>query len=289
MKLDFSNGQQFKAKVRNKASENNVDPQILMQEIVLDEVLERISKSKYKDNLILKGGFLIASILGIDTRSTRDIDTSITGLDMTEQIVSSVFKEICNSEYPSDISLKIMGIKNIRESNLYPGFRIHIQGIVFSSRVDIKVDISAGDKITPKQIEYRHHLLFNDSVVTVMSYNIETIIAEKIETIVTRREPNTRLKDYYDLYMFDCLDKNQIDFGILRKAICVTIENRNANVKIDEIQDIVVKLSTSKVLERKWIKYQKSNSYSGKISFEDTCKAALDLIQEALYDRHEMN
>jgi len=216
--FDYSDKKQFLAKIRVTARENKVSPQIMLQEVMLDELLERISKSSYRDNLVLKGGFLIASLLGVNTRSTRDIDTSVVGIPVTEQQVLEVFKTICTVKLPNDIvDLKVKSVKEIREDAEYSGFRMHITARIFSTIVNLKVDISTGDVITEHAIEYKHKLLLEDRNITIKAYNLETIIAEKLQTIVNRSELNTRLKDYYDLYLFQHKKEAQIDFKLLKK------------------------------------------------------------------------
>lgn len=216
MKLGFTNGQQFKATVCNLAKDKHLDPQLLMQEVVLDELVDRISRSNYRDNLILKGGFLLASMLGVDTRATRDIDTSIKGLTVSKASVLNVFTEIVEmNDAESDITIRITKIDDIRGSADYAGFRLHMRATIYASEVDTKIDVSTGDTNTPREISWHHHTMFNDQEIMVMAYNVETILAEKLESIVARKDLNTRLKDYYDLYLFDQVQIKNIDFATL--------------------------------------------------------------------------
>lgn len=220
MKLAFVDKKQFLAKIKKLAKERNITPQIMLQEIVLDDLIDRISNSRYKDNLVLKGGFLIASLIGTNTRSTRDIDTSIIGLPVTEDKMKNVFQEICNIELPEDIiKLSIVKIDEIREEDRYSGYRIHICAQIYTTRVDVKIDVSTGDVITERAIKYGHKMILENRTVQIMAYTVETVIAEKLETIVSRADANTRLKDFYDLYLFDHQDKTAIRFGVLNKAI----------------------------------------------------------------------
>lgn len=280
MKLSFTNGQQFKAKIRNRARHDHITPQLLMQEVLLDELVERISKSAYRDNLILKGGFLIASLLGVDTRSTRDIDTSVKGIDVSKGQISKVFNEICSMNKDSDITLTVKNIEDIREKAEYSGFKVHIEGKIYTSRVETKIDVSTGDIITPGQIEYRHHMIFNNQSVMIMAYNIESILSEKIETIVSRQELNTRLKDYYDVYMFDKYNKQDIDFGVLKAAIIKTMDERGTSSLIGKLQNIIESNMISLSLKDGWNKYRNSNYYAKNITFEETCNSAIDLVKQ---------
>lgn len=279
MKLGFSNGQQFKAKVRDLAKEKKIDPQILMQEVVLDEIVYRISRSPYRDNLIIKGGFLIASMLGIDTRATRDVDTSIKGLPVTKEEILKVFMNIADMNEPdSDVTIRITKIDDIRVAAEYAGFRIHIEAKIYNSVVDTKIDISTGDTITPHEISWHHRTIFNDQDILVMAYNMETIIAEKLESIVVRRELNTRMKDFYDLYLFDKVKRQNIDFKVLKDALRITSALRGSKALLPQYTEIITALRESALLKRSWEKYRVANVYIGNVTYEATCDAALDLV-----------
>lgn len=199
MKLNFTKQKQFLAEIRKMAKTRKISAQVMLQEVILDDLLERIANSKYKNNFILKGGFLI----GTDLRSTRDLDTSVIGLTVSKDTMQRIFEEICAIKLPEDnIILKILKIDDIRENDEYNGYRLHIKAYVYSSRVDIKVDISTGDVITERAIKYEHQLLLENRKIQIMAYNTETIIAEKLEIVISRATFNTRLKDFYDLYIY---------------------------------------------------------------------------------------
>lgn len=282
MKLGLRNGQQFKAKIRNLAKQKQVSPQVLMQEVALDEIVDRISRSPYREQLILKGGFLIASMIGIDTRSTRDLDTSVRGLPVTKDEMLKVFNTIVKmNETDGDVTLRITKINEIRSGDNYEGFRIHLEAKIFASVIDTKIDISTGDVITPHEISWYHHTIFNDQKIMVMAYNMETILAEKIEAIVARQEQTTRMKDYYDLYLFDKVRREQINFKMLETAINATAKLRGTDYLLPKYQEIIQEVSNSKVLAERWKKYSLANAYSQEISYQETCDAALDLIQQA--------
>lgn len=282
MKLGLRNGQQFKAKIRNLAKQKQVSPQVLMQEVALDEIVDRISRSPYREQLILKGGFLIASMIGIDTRSTRDLDTSVRGLPVTKDEMLKVFNTIVKmNETDGDVTLRITKIDEIRSGDNYEGFRIHLEAKIFASVIDTKIDISTGDVITPHEVSWYHHTIFNDQKVMVMAYNMETILAEKIEAIVARQEQTTRMKDYYDLYLFDKVRREQINFTMLETAINATAKLRGTDYLLPKYHEIIREVSNSKVLAERWKKYSLANAYSQEISYQETCDAALDLIQQA--------
>lgn len=271
MKLGFTNGQQFKAKVRALAKEKQIDPQILMQEVVLDEIVDRISRSPYRDHLILKGGFLIESMVGVDT--------SIKGLPVNKDEVLKIFTEIADMNEPDgDVQLKIAKIDDIRVAADYAGFRIHIEAKIYTSIIDTKIDVSTGDTITPREISWHHHTIFNDQVITVMAYNMETILAEKLESMVARQELNSRMKDYYDLYLFDKVQRQNIDFKVLKDALLATAKLRGTEAMLPRYAEIITKLRASALLKQRWEKYRVAYVYSEGITYEATCNAALDLV-----------
>lgn len=282
MKLRFSNQKQFLANIRKLAKQRNIAPQIMLQEVVLDDLIDRIAHSRYQNNLILKGGFLIASMIGTDTRSTRDIDTSITGLPVTKTKMIEVFTEICEIDLPEDIiDLSILKTDDIREDDEYSGYRMHIQAQIYSTRVDVKIDISTGDVITEHAIRYTHKMLLEDRTVQIMSYTVETIIAEKLETIVSRGDANTRLKDFYDLYLLEHQDSVEIRFDVLNQAIHATATRRGTENQIGHYIGILNELKDSVNLQKLWVNYQKANEYARGIDFVDTCNMAILLVQKS--------
>ncbi|WP_125766684.1 nucleotidyl transferase AbiEii/AbiGii toxin family protein [Lapidilactobacillus wuchangensis] len=279
MKLGFSNGQQFKAKVRNLAKEKQIDPQILMQEVALDEIVDRISRSPYRDNLILKGGFLIASMLGVDTRATRDVDTSVKGLPVTKEEILKAFTDIADMNEPdSDVTIRIAKIGDIRVAAEYAGFRIHIEAKIYNSVVDTKIDVSTGDTITLREISWHHRTIFNDQDILIMAYNMETILAEKLESMVVRQELNSRMKDFYDLYLFDKVQRQNIDFKVLKDALLATAKLRGTEEMLPRYVEIITRLRASALLKQRWEKYRVAYVYSEGVTYEATCDAALDLV-----------
>lgn len=282
MKLEFVDKKQFLAKVKKLANERNITPQIMLQEIVLDDLIDRISYSNYKDNLVLKGGFLIASLIGTDTRSTRDIDASIIGLPVTEYKMKNVIQEICAIRLPDDtVKLSIVKIGEIREDSEYSGYRIHILAQIYNTQVEVKIDISTGDVITERAIQYEHKMILEDRTVKIMAYTVETIIAEKLETIISRDDTNTRLKDFYDLYLLDHQNRTEIRLNVLNKAIHATATKRGTTEQLGTYISSLTDLKSSQNLQKLWIAYQKPNKYAHGIDFEDTCDAAIDLVRKS--------
>ncbi|MFC6169753.1 nucleotidyl transferase AbiEii/AbiGii toxin family protein [Loigolactobacillus jiayinensis] len=281
MKDNFSNPMQFKSFIKKSAQRNQVTPQLFLQEVVLDNLLEKISVSKYRDNLILKGGFLIASIIGVDTRSTMDMDTTIVGLPLDGQRLFEVFSEICQQSLLNDIiKLVPTKIEPIRKDDEYGGYRLHIDAQIYTLRPTIKVDISTGDKITPAAIVYRHKLLTENRTIDVMSYNLETIVAEKMETIIARGINNTRPKDFYDAYAFDKLEFNNLDFSLLRQALANTASHRGTVELLADYQQVIIEIETDEQMKQRWRNYQRTKPYANDIDFSATCRALKELYQK---------
>ncbi|MFT8486777.1 MAG: nucleotidyl transferase AbiEii/AbiGii toxin family protein [Lacticaseibacillus paracasei] len=265
--------------MRNLAKEKQIDPQILMQEVALDEIVDRISRSPYRDNLILKGGFLIASMLGVDTRATRDVDTSVKGLPVTKEEILKVFTDIADMNEPdSDVTIRIAKIDDIRVAAEYAGFRIHIEAKIYNSVVDTKIDVSTGNTITPREISWHHRTIFNDQDILIMAYNMETILAEKLESMVVRQELNSRMKDFYDLYLFDKVQRQNIDFKVLKDALLATAKLRGTEEMLPRYVEIITRLRASALLKQRWEKYRVAYVYSEGVTYEATCDAALDLV-----------
>ena len=222
------NPMQLKAFIKKKAAEKNISAQLVMQNYMLERLLERISLSTYKNNFILKGGFLISVIVGLDTRTTMDLDTTIKGFTLTHESIRKVFKEICAVEIEDDVSFTLEDIYDIRETDDYPGIRVSLKANYPPIRVPLTVDVTTGDIITPKEIEYTFKLLFDDRTLSILAYNLETVLAEKIETVLSRSIANTRPRDFYDIHIIFALRGNECDKNILKRALDRTSAKRGA-------------------------------------------------------------
>lgn len=265
---------QFKTYLKKEAEKRKISVQLMLQGVMLDELLERISVSDMRNNFVLKGGFLIASLIGTDTRTTMDLDTTIVGLPVTMSAMQAAVIQICSICLPDDaIYLEFKKIEPIRKDDEYNGYRVHISAHYFKIQTTIKIDISTGDEITPKEIKYRHHLLTEKRTIQVMAYNIETILAEKLESIISRSIDNTRAKDFYDVYMLEKLEKKNINFEILRTAIKNTSERRGSLNLIPNYSKTLKSIEKSSELQRTWRIYAKDNEYAMNIEFSETCLA----------------
>ena len=274
----MKNVMQLKAIIKNLAKEKHISAQLVMQNFMLERLLERISVSKYQRNFTLKGGFLIAAMVGIDTRATMDMDATVKGLPVNEQTVREMFEEICKIEINDDVTFSFRSIGEIREGDEYRGYRVSLSANYPPMAVPLKLDITTGDKITPKEIEYRFKLLLEDRSISVLAYNLETIMAEKLETVITRGEQNTRPRDYYDIYILAKLQHSNIDFNSLKAALNATVDKRGSKAVVKDYRKIMDTVKDSKIMQKQWDNYQEDFEYATDIVFEDTCDTVVWLM-----------
>ena len=268
------NTMSFKAIINNMAKENNVAAQSVLQTYMLERLLERISISKYKDNFILKGGMLISAMLGIDSRTTMDMDTTIKGFPLTKDNITNIMDKICNIEIDDNVTLKINKVELIREDDDYGGYRITFEAKYNNEMpVIMKIDITTGDKITYKEIEYSFTLMLEDRKIQIWSYNVETIIAEKFEAIVKRGVLSTRIRDYYDVYMLINTQNKIIDKKTLKDAITLTAQHRGTSEIIKDWKKIVEKIANDSKMRQQWKRYQKDNFYAEEIEYKELINA----------------
>ena len=262
------NTMSFKAVINNMAKENNVAAQSVLQTYMLERLLERISISKYKDNFILKGGMLISAMLGIDSRTTMDMDTTIKGFPLTKDNITNIIDEICNIEIDDNVTLKIKKVDLIRDEDDYGGYRITFEAKYNNEMpVIMKIDITTGDKITYKEIEYSFTLMLEDRKIQIWSYNVETIIAEKFEAIVKRGVLSTRIRDYYDVYKLINTQNKIID------KITLTAKHRGTSEIIKDWKKIVDEIANDSKMRQQWKRYQKDNFYAEEIEYDDLINA----------------
>ena len=262
---------QLKAFIKKKAAEKNISAQLVMQNYMLERLLERISLSKYKRNFILKGGFLISAIVGLDTRATMDLDTTIKGLTLTHESILEIFKEICGMEMTDDVKFELVDISNIREGDDYPGLRVALKANYPPISVPLTVDVTAGDAITPREIEYTFSLLFDDRTISILAYNLETVLAEKIETVLSRSIANTRPRDFYDIHILYALHGVECNAKTLLQALERTANKRGSQKVLETYPDILMEIRKSEQLRGFWKKYQHDYEYATDISFDDAC------------------
>ena len=269
----LKNKDSLKVKVSNLSLSTNIPNKYLIQSFMFEALLKRISVSKYKDKFIIKGGLLLSSIFGVNLRSTMDLDTTIKGLPLDRTTITKVINEIISIDLKDNIKLEIENIKDIREEELYSGFNINLKAEFDGLRTNLMIDITTGDVITYKEVQFEYKTLFDNEIVNIMTYNYETIIAEKFEAIISRNIDNTRMKDYYDLYMFVNLKWNDIDKTILRKAIFNTSEKRETLNYIENADKYIELINEDSKLKSLWKNYQNNYAYAKDISFENTIAA----------------
>lgn len=274
----MKNAMQLKAYVKNLAKEKHISAQIVLQNYMLERLLERISVSKYHDNFILKGGFLLAAMVGLDTRATMDMDATIKGLPVTKETISQMFIDVCKIHIDDDISFTFNGIDEIREDDEYGGYRVSLSGDYPPMAVPLKIDITTGDKITPREMVYTFNLMFEERSINVLAYTVETILAEKLETIISRGDQNTRPRDFYDVYILNTLQKKNIDTQILKEALAATVKKRGTGNIIGNYVEILGTIINSPAMRNQWTRYQKEFEYAKDIRFEDACNVVRELM-----------
>lgn len=271
---------QLKDLIKNLAKEKDINAQILLRNYMLERFLERISLSEFKDKFILKGGMLVAAIVGVDMRSTVDMDATIKSYPVTFDSIKNIFDSILEVSIDDGIDIKLINIKEIRVEDEYSGFRVFMEALMDEARIPLKVDITTGDKITHKEVVYRFDLLLEDRSIEILAYNIETIIAEKFETIVSRGIANTRMRDFYDIYILLKLQGHNIDKDTLIKAIVATAEKRGSRSILLDGEVVLREVFKSEILSREWSKYQKQYSYSTDISWDEIKEAIFEIWED---------
>ena len=269
------NSQQIKDLIKNLAKKKDINAQILLRNYMLERLLERISLSDYKDNFILKGGMLVAALVGVDIRSTIDMDATIKNYPVSLEAIEKAFNSIISVPIDDGITMTIKKIDEIRDEDEYSGFRVSLDAKLDNARITVKVDITTADKITPKEVIYKFDLLLEDRSIEILAYNIETVLAEKIETIISRSIANTRMRDFYDIYILLELQIENIDFKVLSKAIINTAEKRNTRNVISEGDLILDEIFSDENMLKSWANYQLKYSYAEGISWEE--------IKESVY------
>ena len=264
----MSKAMQLKAKIKNLALKNHIPAQAVLQNFMLERLLERISLSKYKDMVILKGGMLIASMVGINSRTTMDMDVTLRGYPLTEKTIYAALSEICAIPLGDEVTLELDHIAPFREDDEYGGFRVAIIAKYESINTPLKIDITTGDIITPEAIKYAFQSNFEDKKIEVWAYNIETILAEKVETILRRSLLNTRPRDYYDVYIIMKTQRRAINTNLFRTALNATAQKRTSLAALRDQDIILQSIQTDKIMRQRWERYCKENYYANGIEFD---------------------
>ena len=273
----IKNAKSLMDKSRNLEASCRITVNEVLQNFMFERILERLSISKYKNNFILKGGLLLSSIMGIDTRTTMDMDTCIKGIDLTDEQLYEVLNEILNIDIEDGVIFEIKNSRPIREEDTYGGLRYNIVAKFDNVRVDLSIDIATGDLITPHEIEYDYKMMFEDRKLKIMAYNIESIIAEKFQTVIARGILNSRMKDYYDLYYL--VTYKEFSKQHIKEAVIRTFCKRET--EIEKIDNTVLEIKHSDFIKERWINYSKQYTYSLDIEFEDVI-SVIENIRELI-------
>ncbi len=275
----MKNAMQLKALIKNFALDKEIMPQAVLQNYMLERFLERMSRSQYKDKFILKGGMLIAALIGIDIRTTMDMDATLKNMTLTKESVTKALNDIFSIQLSDNITFNLLKIENIRDDDVYGGYRASINAAFDTLNVTLKIDLTTGDKITPKEVNYKFNLLFEDRTINILAYNPETILAEKYETILRRSVLNTRIRDFYDVYILIKLLLHNIDKALLLQAIEATANKRESMALLDNAKSIIEIIKNDEEMQSRWTLYQKDFSYAKDISWDQVI-AVIEKIQD---------
>lgn len=263
----IKNARQLKDLIRNLSKEKAADAQILMRNYMMERFLERVSLSEYKDNFILKGGMLVAAMVGLDSRATMDIDATIKGATLSLNDIDKIISAIISVPLDDGVGFQVKNISEIMDEAEYPGVRVSMETSFDGVRTPLKIDFSTGDVITPREIRYSFKLMLEERSIDIWAYNLETVLAEKLETIVARAETNSRMRDFYDVYILSVLYAGQISGENLQKAVLATANKRGSLVLLDSAGEVFDELEQSPIMQHLWADYCKKFSYASDIEW----------------------
>lgn len=275
----MKNAMQLKAVVKNIAKEKKISAQLVLQNYMLERFLERVSVSEYRNNFIIKGGLLIVSMVGLNSRTTMDMDATIKRYPVSEETIQKMVEEIIKINLEDEITFTFKNIGEIREGDEYTGYRIALSANYPPMAVPLKLDITTGDKITPREVEYEYKLMMEDRSICVLAYNMATILAEKLETVISRGDQNTRPRDFYDIYILTKLQAENIDLETLAFALDATTRKRESSSVVKQYHKIMETVRNSEIMNRQWQNYQKDFDYAAGIEFRETCDAVVRIME----------
>ena len=273
----MSRAMSLKARIRNIAKQKNIPAQVILQNFMFERLLVRLSESNYKEKFVLKGGMLVAAIVGLDNRATMDLDTTLRNLPLTPESIRSALEQICAVPIDDGVIFEIGSISPIREDDIYGGYRVALNAKFDTLLTPMTIDVSTGDAITPHAIPYQFSEIFDDEKsYELWAYNIETVLAEKVETILRRGVFNTRPRDFYDAYILATTQK--FDKAIFAEALAATAAHRGTTEQITDVPEILHNIEVSPELRNMWEKYRKQFAYAGSITYEMIMKTIEDLV-----------
>ncbi|MGT2801297.1 nucleotidyl transferase AbiEii/AbiGii toxin family protein [Streptococcus henryi] len=277
--MKFSNANSFKAKIKNIAREKGIPAQQVQQNYLIEKILKLISESRYKDSFIVKGGFLIGQMIGLDKRTTMDLDVTLKGQPLSEENIQTIFKEIVSQ--PSEgFQFEVDMLEPIRQDDEYGGFTLKLKATFDTLREVVFIDITTGDRITPREITYQLQSVFSENKLEVWTYNLETVLAEKLETIIRRGAVSTRPRDRYDLFTLYHLRKDEIDIPILKTALNNTAKKRESLDVLTNWESQLEEIRSSDYQKQLWSRYQKSFRYASEISFEESIEVVAIILNQ---------
>lgn len=269
---------QVKGQIKSVARKNGADARVLMRIYMMERFLERLAVSPYHDNFIIKGGMLVTAMVGIAHRSTMDIDTSMKNLNLSIEDARKVVDEIISIDLGDSVSFVVKDVSGIMDEMEYPGVRIAMNAVMGELITPLKIDISTGDIITPREVEFQYNLLLEERAISLWSYNLETVLAEKLQTILARGIISTRMRDYYDLWMLLSVYEGIIDGAVLKAAFAATCKKRNTEQLLEQSDTILKTVEADSQLQNLWKAYQKKFTYAAGIAYEDTISSARKLL-----------
>ena len=277
----ITTARQLKDLVRNLSKKKSADAQILMRNYMMERFLERISLSEYKNQFILKGGMLVAAMVGLDARATMDLDATIKGTNVSVEDVEMIISKIISIPLNDGVLFRIKRISEIMEEADYPGVRVSMETKFDGVITPLKIDISTGDVITPREIKYNFNLMLENRTIEVWAYNLETVLAEKLETVISRNVTNTRMRDFYDIYILQKLYGEQLSKDVLRDALVATAKKRETleQIETEDIDEVFDEIQSSSVMENLWKAYQRNYSYSADIPWHTIMKSIRTLYE----------
>lgn len=269
---------QLKALVRNISKGDSSKAQVIIRNYVMGRFLERLSLSQYRNNMILKGGTLVAAMVGLDKRSTMDVDATLKNLPLNEDSARKIVEEITAIHIEDGMIFEIKSVTPIMDEADYPGIRIMLDTAIETMHTPLKIDFSTGDIITPREVSYSFQLLFEERAISILAYNLETVLAEKLETLLARGTANTRMRDYYDIYVLTNTREHNIDNAILKEAFVNTSEKRGSIGLLSDVHLILREVAESTVLLDRWKNYQRKFDYAVEVLWADVMESVSCLV-----------
>lgn len=274
----MSKAMSLKAKIRNIAKQKNIPAQVILQNYMFERLLVRLSASEYKEKFVLKGGMLVAAIVGLDNRATMDMDTTLKNLPLTPEAIRSALEDICSIAFDDGVVYEIGTISPIRKDDIYGGYRVMLNARFDIMLTPLSIDVSTGDVITPHAVQYNFSEIFDDEKsYELWAYNIETVMAEKVETILRRGIFNTRPRDFYDAYILTTTQK--FDITVFEDALKATANHRGTTDQIADVPSILHNIEESPELKTMWDKYRKQFSYARDITYEQIINSIKTLLK----------